>query len=178
LLLAGFAEFLKTVPDARAKVLYPSEDVAAVARAALAAWPQLAGKVELSHVSEGTEMRAVAAGAVLTSSGTMSLHCALAGIPGAIAYRTNALTYLLARWWVKIDYIGIANLLLKEPMYPEFIQGAATAPALAAQLSECIGNPGRRQETSARQVRLRAMLAQTAHGTAADWLAQRLRRPV
>jgi lipid A disaccharide synthetase len=75
----------------------------------------------------------VSASAVLTSSGTMSLHCALAGIPGAIAYRTNPVTYWLARWWVRLEYIGIANLLLKEPMYPEFIQGAATGDALAEE---------------------------------------------
>ena len=32
----------------------------------------------------------------LTSSGTMSLHCALAGIPGAVTYRADPLFYLLA----------------------------------------------------------------------------------
>ena len=167
-LLAGFRQF-----GAReAIVLYPSQDILAALRAA-----NPPANVRLQQIAEGRAVSgAIAASAVLTSSGTMSLHCALAGIPGAIAYRTNALTYLLARWWVKIDYIGIANLLLKEPMYPEFIQGAATAPALAAQLRECTGDPGRRTKTQARQVRLRALLAQTAHGTAADWLAARLVR--
>ncbi len=176
-LLAGFAGFLKTAPKARAVVLYPSGEVAAAARAVLARWPQLADAVELRGNDGCT-----AASAVLTSSGTMSLHCALAGIPGAIAYRTNFITYLLARWWVKLDYIGIANLLLKEPMYPEFIQGAATPAALAAQLRECAGNPERLKKTSVQKVRLRALLAQPAAGTAtspagrsaADWLARQL----
>ena len=177
LLLAGFAEFKKTVPQARAVALYPSREVAAAARAALARWPQLADTVELRENDGCT-----AAAAVLTSSGTMSLHCALAGIPGAIAYRTNWLTYLLARWWVKLDHIGIANLLLKEPMYPEFIQGAATPAALAEQLRECAGNPARLKKISAQLARLRALLAQPAAGTAtspagqsaADWLARQL----
>jgi len=44
----------------------------------------------------------------------------------AIAYRAHPLTYLIGRWLVKVPYLGIANLLLNEPMYPEFIQGAAT----------------------------------------------------
>ncbi len=168
-LLAGFAGFLKTAPKAGAVALYPSGEVAAAARAALARWPQLAEAVELRGNDGST-----AASVVLTSSGTMSLHCALAGIPGAIAYRTNFLTYLLARWWVKLDYIGIANLLLKEPMYPEFIQGAATPAALAAQLRECANNPDRVKKTSAQRVRLQALLAQPAAGTAADWLARQL----
>jgi lipid-A-disaccharide synthase len=104
----------------------------------------------------------------------MSLHCALAGIPGAIAYRTNPLTYLLARWWVKIDYIGIANLLLKAPMYPEYIQGAATATALANELRECTVNPVRRTQTQAQAARLRDLLHASTSGSAADWLARHL----
>ena len=189
-LLAGFAEYRKTAPTARAVALYPSEDVAAVARATLAAWPQLAGAVELRPVSEGraagpsaaandgarSGIRALpfAASAVLTSSGTMSLHCALAGIPGAIAYRTNFLTYLLARWWVKIDYIGIANLLLKEAMYPEFIQGAATPAALAEQLRECFGDAARRARTRKQAAELRGLLHGSADHTAAGWIARQL----
>ncbi len=200
-LLAGFAEYLKIAPDARAVALYPSEEVAVVARVVLAHWPQLAGKIGLSHVSEGRarpldapntggrpgglsgealaksdpslpQSVSFTASAVLTSSGTMSLHCALAGIPGAVVYRTNPLTYLFARWLVKVDFIGIGNLLLKEPMYPEFIQSAATPVALAAQLGECLGNAARREKTRAQAMRLRALLAQPATGTAADWLAR------
>lgn len=166
-LLAGFADHRRGQPAARAVVLHPGEAIAAVVRAELARRPGLAGAVELRRVGEGP---ACGASAVLTSSGTMSLHCALAGVPGAIAYRTNFLTYLLARWWVRLDYIGIANLLLGEPMYPEFIQGAATPAALAAELRACTGDPARRARTRRQAERLRSLLAQPAAGTAADWL--------
>jgi lipid-A-disaccharide synthase len=168
-LLAGFVRFLETTPKARAVALYPSGEVAAAARTVLVRWPQLADTIELRENDGCT-----AASAVLTSSGTMSLHCALAGIPGAIAYRTNFITYLLARWWVKLDYIGIANLLLKEPMYPEFIQGAATPAALAAQLQTCQDSPARRDRTRRQATRLRDLLHQPAGISAADWLARQL----
>lgn len=170
-LLAGFAEYRRENPAARAVALYPSGDVERAARAVLERWPQLAGAVELRENAGVTP-----AAAVLTSSGTMSLHCALAGIPGAIAYRTNSLTYVLARWWVKIEYIGIANLLLREPMYPEFIQGAARPEALAAQLREAL-TPERRRRTSEQAERLRALLHQPAAGTAADWVRRHLGTP-
>jgi lipid-A-disaccharide synthase len=117
------------------------------------------------------------ASAVLTSSGTMSLQCALAGIPGAIAYRANPGTYALGRWLVNIEYLGIANLLLNEPMYPEYVQSAATPDALAAELAACIHEPARRERTAAQAGRLRAALGQPAHGTAADWLQRHLRPP-
>ena len=116
----------------------------------------------------------VAASAVLTSSGTMSMHCALAGIPGAIAYRANPLTYVLGKMLVQVESLGIANLLLREPMYPEFIQGAATPEALAEELRACVHDETRRARTLAQAERLRALLSVPAGGTAADWLARQL----
>jgi lipid-A-disaccharide synthase len=116
----------------------------------------------------------VAASAVLTSSGTMSMHCALAGIPGAIAYRTDPLTYLIARWIVRVPFLGIANLLLEEPMYPEYIQGAATSAALARELDSCFTDPLRRERTGEQTKRLAAMLARPAGDNEADWLLRKL----
>lgn len=141
-------------------VLYPSEAIAATLRAA-----QPPSGVRLVPTGEP-----VAAAAVLTSSGTMSMHCALAGIPGAIAYRANPLTYLLGRLLVKVPYLGIANLLLKEPMYPEYLQGAATPAALARELRDCLENPDRLRRTQDQAARLRAGLSQPAGQDAAAWL--------
>ncbi len=175
LLLGGFADYRKTQPDARAVVLYPSDEVATVVREELAQWLELTAAVTVQPVAEsGAHGAQLAASAVLTSSGTMSLHCALAEIPGAIAYRTNTLTYWLARWWVKIDYIGIANLLLKEPMYPEFIQGAATRSALGQQLRECTDEPARLAAVRQQAGRLRGLLSAPTRGSAADWVLARL----
>ena len=169
-LLGGFAQFSAQGAERKAVVLYPSDEIATVARSVLAKWPQLAGRVEL-RPNGGT---AVAASAVLTSSGTMSLHCALAGIPGAVVYKTKTLTYWLGRMLVSVEFIGMANLLLKEPMYPEFIQGAATPPALARQLRECTADEVRRERTRGQAARLRALLAQPAANTAADWLSRQV----
>jgi lipid-A-disaccharide synthase len=104
----------------------------------------------------------------------MSMHCALAGIPGAVVYRANPLTYLLGRMLVKVPYLGIANLLLKEPMYPEYIQGTATPEALAKELKECVDEPVRRERTAALAGHLRALLRRPAGGTAADWVLREM----
>ena len=159
-LLAGFREF----GGREAVVLYPSDDILTVLRAA-----NPPANVLLKKTGEP-----VAASAVLTSSGTMSMHCALAGIPGAVAYRANPLTYVLGKMLVQVEHLGIANLLLGEPVYPEFIQGAATPGALAAELRACTGDAARREQTAAQSARLHALLAQPAGGTAADWLARHL----
>ncbi len=163
-LLAGYARFQAEQPGARAVVLYPSAEVLEVLRSC-------SPPPDLALRPTGTP---VAASAVLTSSGTMSMHCALAGIPGAIVYRTSPLTYLFARWLLRVRQIGIANLLLQRPMYPEFIQGAATPAALAAELAACLGDPLRRQRTAKFAAQLRALLGQPTGGTAAEWLARQV----
>lgn len=162
-LLAGFKAW---GGDRQAVVLYPSDEILAVLRAA-----NPPAGITLRRTGEGP---AVAASAVLTSSGTMSLHCALAGIPGAIAYRTDLLTYWIGRSLVKVPYLGIANLLLKEPMYPEYLQGAATPAALAAELAACTPGAERVARTATQAARLRGLLAGRTKGTAAAWLAGNL----
>lgn len=148
-------------------VLYPSDDILDVLRAAHPPPSVRLMPIDESHAT----VDPVAASAVLTSSGTMSMHCALAGIPGAIVYRANPITYMMGRMLVKIDYLGIANLLLNEPMYPEFIQRDATARALAEQLRLAVHDADRRQRTLDQAARLRAMLSQPGTQSAADWLS-------
>ncbi len=159
---------LRAFEPREAVVLYPSADILAVLRDS-----NPPANVRLQQVVDGS-LGTVAqpASAVLTSSGTMSMHCALAGIPGVIAYHANPLTYVLGRMLVKIEYLGIANLLLAEPMYPEFIQGAATPAALARELRACLQDGARRARTAAQSARLRALLSVPATATAAGWLAR------
>jgi len=163
ILLAAYRNYRAGGGAREAVVIYPSEEVAAVLR-----------RFEAENCRLVQTGEPVSASAVLTSSGTMSLHCALAGIPGAIAYRTNPVTYWLARWWVRLEYIGIANLLLKEPMYPEFIQGAATGDALAEELQPCLADPARLVTTQRQAELLRTRLNRPTNGTVSDWLARRL----
>jgi lipid-A-disaccharide synthase len=151
-----------------AVVLYPSPEILGVLQELLP--DPAAAQVTFAPTAAGRQ----AGAAVLTSSGTMSMHCALAGIPGAIAYRIDPLTYLLARWLVKVRYLGIANILLGEPMYPEYIQGAATPKALGAELRQALHDPARLERTAAQAARLRELLRQPAGRSAAAWVAGQL----
>ena len=165
-LLSGFRAF----GQRDAVVLYPSTEILDVLRA-MAPPPN----VRLIQIAEHREQSdPIAASAVLTSSGTMSMHCALEAIPGAIAYRANPLTYVMGRMLVKVEYLGIANLLLGEPMYPEYIQGAATAGALAKELRASVQDASRRERTVEQASRLRALLSVPTSGTAGGWLLRHL----
>ena len=168
-LLAGFAELSRSGSERNAVVLYPERGDSR--RSLSRVWGCR------RQVAPPEDRRPVAASAVLTSSGTMSMHCALAGIPGAIAYRDGPLHLSGgAAGWCSVPYLGIANILLGEPMYPEFIQGAATPASLAGAL-RMRRRPLRRRahlRASARAPRGHACAAgRGAHE--ADWLSRELR---
>jgi lipid-A-disaccharide synthase len=160
-LIEGYRQFAGDLGGRGAVVLYPG--------------PAVRAQLEAVALPPGVRLQEtgapVGASAVLTSSGTMSMRCALAGIPGAIAYRTDPITYLAGRMLVRVPFLGIANIILEEPMYPEYIQGAASPAALASELRACVGNPSRRALAAAQSARLREMLAQPAGMSEADWLS-------
>ncbi len=157
LLFRGYAHYLKEGGKVNAVVLYPSDIIKEILTSALNKFPDLSDKVSLVG-----QKSLVEASGVLTSSGTMSLSCALAGIPGAIAYKANPITYRLGRILVKIPYLGINNLLLDEAMYPEFIQGAATQKKLATEVFSILESNERLKETQTMTKRLRSILMQSA----------------
>ena len=63
----------------------------------------------------------------ITASGTITLELALMNIPMIIMYRLSPLTYFIMKNLVKLQYIGLVNLILgnalgSKPIVKEFIQ--------------------------------------------------------
>lgn len=169
ILLDAYALYRADGGTREAIVITPGSEIGNRIRALLDAHP--ARRVGVRLVS-GPER--VSGGAVLTSSGTMSLACALAGIPGVIAYRANLITYLIARRVIRVPYLGIANLILEDPIYPEFLQGAARPADLAKEIRSALEDEERRAVTAAGAVELRQRLHDPDTGGAAEWLLNRL----
>lgn len=63
-----------------------------------------------------------AADLVWTASGTATLETALLLKPMVVVYRLSRLTYLLARLLVKVDHIGMVNLIAGERIVAELVQ--------------------------------------------------------
>jgi lipid-A-disaccharide synthase len=68
------------------------------------------------------QMVVQAADAVVVASGTASLECALLLKPSCIIYRSSWLNYYLATLFMKVKYLGLANLLLNQLVFPELLQ--------------------------------------------------------
>jgi lipid-A-disaccharide synthase len=76
-----------------------------------------------------------AADAALCKSGTTTLEAAVAGCPLAVAYKTSAWTYAIARRVVKIPHIGLVNVVAGREVAREFVQGAVVPDRIADTLS-------------------------------------------
>jgi len=73
----------------------------------------------------------------IVCSGTATLEAALAGLPMVIVYRGNRLNVFLARRLVRIDRIGLPNIVLggERCRFPEAIQEQAAPEPLAARVA-------------------------------------------
>ncbi|MBE2218366.1 MAG: lipid-A-disaccharide synthase [Ignavibacteria bacterium] len=70
---------------------------------------------------------------VLTKAGTSTMECTLLQVPYLIFYRTYSLNYFILKPIVRVDKLGIANILLEKNAVKEFIQNDFTAENLAAE---------------------------------------------
>ena len=82
-----------------------------------------------------------ACNAALAVSGTMGLELAYMGAPHAIAYKAHPLTWLILKLVVKTQYAHLANILLKDEVVPEFLQGKCSTARLAPALMELLNYP-------------------------------------
>ncbi len=81
----------------------------------------------------------------LACSGTVTLECAILGTPMIISYKGSFLSYVAAKSLIKVDCIGLPNLVLGEKKFPELLQYDATPKKLAEEAVKILTNDKLRQ---------------------------------
>lgn len=76
--------------------------------------------------------------AAIVVSGTSTVEAALMKCPMLIAYRMPRTSYLLGRMLVKVDHIGMVNIVAGRRLCPEFIQDDARPDLLAQALGPLV----------------------------------------
>ena len=99
-----------------------------------------------------------AADLVWTASGTATLETALMLRPMVIVYRMSRTTFALARRLVRVDYIGMANIIAGEKVVPELIQDDLTPERIAAESRKILGDTGLRDAMTAKLGEVRKRL--------------------
>ena len=97
-----------------------------------------------------------------------------------MVYRANPLTWIMGRTLIagRVDHLGIANILLKRPAWPEYLQGACEPEALAARLQACVEGPEPRAQAAADAAELLGLLSAKSGSTPAEWVASYLPKEV
>ncbi len=83
---------------------------------------------------------------VLTVSGTVTLEIALLKTPMVIINKVAWLTYVLVNKMIKINYIGLCNIIADKEIAPEFIQYDATPEKISAKIIEILSDETTRNE--------------------------------
>ncbi len=83
--------------------------------------------------------------AALVTSGTATLETALFGIPQVVCYKGNALSYMVARRIVNVNYISLVNLIANKPVVTELIQDELSPENLERTLRQVLDDENIRQ---------------------------------
>ena len=102
------------------------------------------------HLSVGdTRELMTRATAGLAASGTVTVEAAILGLPLVVAYKTNWLTYRIAKILVKLPYITIANLVNRRMVFEECIQHDVVPDRMVPALEAILPSGRRRDEVLA-----------------------------
>lgn len=112
----------------------------------------------------------------LIASGTATLEAALFKRPMVIAYNMHFLSWQLMKRMGYQPWVGLPNILCREFVVPELLQGAASPEALALETLRWLDDRSRYEQTQARFVELHHMLKRDTARCATDAIAQIVER--
>ncbi len=92
-------------------------------------------------------------------SGTSTLEAALVGMPFVIIYRISPISWWLGNLLIRSSFKGLVNLIAKEEIVPEFLQGDASPSALADAALEFLEVPEKAACMKSRLAVVREMLS-------------------
>lgn len=134
---------LLQVPSARFVVSAANESLANELRhmADAAGMPEAKRWVEVGTVYDLFQRCQVGA----VASGTATLEAACFGLPYALVYRVNAITFAVAKTVVKIKKIGIINVLAQRDVVRELVQADLSPDSLALEMVTLLTDTEKRQ---------------------------------
>ena len=141
----------------------------------MVATANLGDSVKISEGGAHSLMQRAACGVV--ASGTATLEAAYFGLPYCLVYKVAWPTYLVARAVVKIEHIGLINILAGARVVEEFIQSDADPLHVEQSLSRFLGDDAFREEIRKKLLSTASKLGGPgAHVRAASAISKWIRR--
>jgi len=100
----------------------------------------------------------------MVASGTATLETALMETPMIIVYKVSAPSYYVGKMVIRVDHIGLVNIIAGKEVVPELIQFDATPEKMAASVIHILSSRERMENIKAELSKIRNMLG--SHGAA------------
>jgi len=123
-------------------------------------WLQKHPELAIPVIAGRTPEVTVACDAIVTVSGTVTLEIALAGTPMVIINRLNWLTFQIVRRMVKLEHVGLCNIVAGERLVPERIQQEATPERIAADVLPMLQDESLNRQYRQRLAKVRDILSE------------------
>ena len=102
-----------------------------------------------------------ASDAALVTSGTATLETGLMAVPMVIIYRISALSYFIGSLFIKVDHIGLVNIVAGKRIVPELVQQDATPRNMADALAAILEDKGYYNRVKTELAAIRSKLGDT-----------------
>ena len=93
-----------------------------------------------------TEMKN--AGLAISATGTATLQLALCGTPLIATHKLMPLSYWILKWFIKIRYASMPNIIADNPLVPEYLQNDATPEKISTHACKLLNDPQSRETMS------------------------------
>jgi lipid-A-disaccharide synthase len=98
---------------------------------------------------------------IVTVSGTVTMEIALLGVPMVIIYKVSPLTYAIGTKLIRVDHIGICNIVSGERVVPELTQHDAVPEKIAAELGKMLIDEDYSESIREKLNRVRSLLGES-----------------
>jgi len=156
IMLSTATELLRTKPGLRFVVAASSPELAGEMEEMLSSRnsflsPPRGEKSKVSGDRPGFEIKIGKAAQIMQqasvgiiASGSATLEAAYFRLPFVLVYKVSWLTYLAGRLVIKVDYLGMLNVIANRAIVPEFVQHEARPRSIAKAVLRLVDNPAAR----------------------------------
>lgn len=126
---------------------------------------QFMGGFEVPVVFNQTYDLLKVAEAAVVASGTATLETALLNVPQVVVYKANALSIVIARQVIKVNFISLVNLIMDTEVVKELIQKDANHDEIADELDLLLNKKVYRQQMLDSYAKLQGIMGQPGAST-------------
>jgi lipid-A-disaccharide synthase len=102
----------------------------------------------------------------VVTSGTATLETALFGIPEVVCYKANPITFIIAKYLAKIEYISLVNIILKQKAVTELLQEQWNEECLEKEFKQICFDDAYREEMKYLFNKLKSILGDSGASSA------------